>query len=282
MKPIVTIIVAFMLALSLTAVVSACSDPEHSPVITLSPPQGFAMTIISGSGFDELKSVSITYDGVIQPTVPMSIQTNASGCFTAIIAVPDELAVGTHNITATDSQGCSASATFTVVNMEGPQGPAGPEGPQGAQGVAGQNGLNGINGVNGTNGTNGTNGLDFNSTGNIFVYNGTDGINGQNGANFNATGNILVYNGTNGLNGINGISGRDGTNGINGINGINGKDGINGTQGPIGPQGVSGKVVFTDPPQPGGMSLDYLIAILAVILIVFTALLLAVYRKSKG
>jgi len=38
--------------------------------------------------------------------------------------------------------------------------------------------LIGTNGINGTNGVNGTNGLDFNSTGNIFLYNGTQGIQG--------------------------------------------------------------------------------------------------------
>ena len=281
MKRILTVSLLLMLALSLTAVVSACNEPSApSPSLTLSPPQGFAMTMISGVGFSPYQTVSIAYDNVVQPTIPMEINTNSTGCFTAIISIPNELAVGTHTVTATDSQGYSASATFTVVNMQGPQG---------IQGTAGQNGLNG---ANGTNGTNGTNGLNFNATGNILLYNGTDGLNGQNGLNgmngtngingtnglnFNATGNVLLYNGTNGLNGQNGLNGVDGTNGINGING---KDGTNGTQGPVGPQGVSGQVVYVDPPQTPGVD-PHLIMAIVIAMVAFVATMILAYRKSN-
>ena len=172
----------------------------------------------SRHGFESQRTVTITYDGAVQPTVPLNVQTNGSGAFSAIISVPDELAVGNHTIAAYDTKGDSASANFTVVDMQGPQGVQGFRGLRaagqngqdfnstgniyifnGTNGVNGQNGLNGTDGVNGVNGTNGVNGLDFNATGTEFVYNGTDGLNGQNGAN-----------------GINGLNGKDGTNGING------------------------------------------------------------------
>jgi hypothetical protein len=85
-----------------------------------------------------------------------------------MISIPDELAVGAHMIIVTDTQGNAASATFTVVDMTGPQGT---QGPQGAQGVQGPQGVAGQNDA------------DFNATGDILVYNGTDGTNGINGLN---------------------------------------------------------------------------------------------------
>lgn len=201
MKKTLTVFVVLLLSLPLAAIVSACEVPSN-PTITLSPPQGFAMTMISGTGFNTYRDITVTYDSAVQPTIPTIVKSDGSGSFNAIVAIPDELAVGVHTITVTDSSGCTASATFTVVDMKGAQG---------LQGVEGQDGISGINGQ------------DFNSTGSIVVVNGTDGLNGQN---FNATGNVIVANGTNGLNGLNG------TNGINGANGINGKDGATGAQGP--------------------------------------------------
>ncbi len=67
---------------------------KPTPVITLSPPQGFAMTMITGTGFDESKTISIAYDGVVQSTIPATVKTDNKGSFTAIISIPDELAVG--------------------------------------------------------------------------------------------------------------------------------------------------------------------------------------------
>ncbi len=232
-----TIFVALMLALSTSAVVSACN-----PSITLSPPQGFAMTTITGTDFGISETITITYDGVSQPTIPLTVKTDETGSFSAIISIPDELAVGAHTISATDMIGYSASTTFTVVDMTGPQGAQGP------QGIAGQNGV---------------------------------GTNGINGLNFNATGNVLVYNGTNGQDGQNGLNGKDGTNGINGINGADGKDGTNGTQGTQGPQGVNGQIVYVNPQTTNRLDLNY-IAILTITLIVFTAAMVAASRKKQA
>jgi hypothetical protein len=266
-KKTLTIFAILLLAgsSSLFAVATACD--ENSPLIALSPPQGFAMTMITGSGFDEYKTVTIAYDGAVQSTIPAVVKTDNQGCFTALISIPDELAVGGHTITATVRHGDSASATFTVVDMTGPQG---------IQGVAGEDGKDGINGING---------LDYNVTGNIYVYNGTnglDGLDGLDGQNFNATGNVLVYNGTDGLNG------KDGTNGINGINGVNGKDGANGVdgaQGPPGSQGLQGtteQVIITKPIANDSIDFPSFIAIIVIALAAFAAAMIIIYHKSSG
>ena len=283
MKKILALIVALMFALTVVTVVSACSLPK--PSITLSPPQGFASVTIVGTGFEPQKTVTITYDGAVQPTVPLSVQTDGSGSFSAIISVPDELAVGNHTIAASDAKGDSASANFTVVNMKGPQGAQGVQGPQGVQGtsgVAGQNGqdfnstgnvfvyngtdgvngqggLNGTNGTNGVNGTDGVNGLDFNATGTEFVYNGTDGLNGQNG-----------------VNGINGLNGKDGTNGINGTNGTDGKDATSGQQ------GVTEKVIYMNDPFPtGGFDLNFIWMLVIALVAVAVTMLIASHKSKK-
>ena len=267
MKRIGIVFAILTLALCLTTIVSGCEVPPVNPSITLSPPQGFAMTTISGADFSKTSIVTVTYDGVVQPTIPAQVKTDSSGAFTVIISIPDELAVGVHTIRANDSYGYSASATFTVVDMKGSQGLQGP------QGVAGQNGKEGLNGAAGTNG------LDFNGTGNIFLYNGT---NGQSGQNFNATGNTFVYNGTNGLNGQNGLNGIDGTNGINGVNGKDGTNGVQGVSGTQGLQGPSGEVVYVDPPPTPKANLDSFIAEMVIVLVAFTVAMLLAYRKSMG
>jgi len=251
MKKTLTVFTVLLLISSLFAIVTACDEAD--PAITLSPPQGFAMTMIAGTGFDESKTISIAYDGAVQSTVPATVKTDNKGSFTAIISIPDELAVGRHTITANDSHRNSASSTFTVVDMTGPQG---------VQGIAGQNGKDGIDGINGKDGMNGANGL--------------------NGQDFNATGSVLVYNGTDGLNGKDGING---INGINGANGINGKDGANGAPGLPGTQGQQGTtgqvVVYSKPATISGADLQSFIIIMVIALIAFTATMITIYRKSN-
>ena len=271
MKKILAILAVLLLSLPLVAIVSAC---ETTPTITLSPPQGFAMTMITGTGFHSFRTITVTYDGAAQPTIPSSVKSDSTGAFTAIVAIPNELEVGAHTITANDGLGYTASATFTVVDMKGAQG---------LQGVTGQNGKDGANGLNGVNGA------DFNATGTVIVNNGTDGqnglnglpgVNGLDGQDFNATGNVLVYNGTDGQNGLNGANG---INGVNGANGINGKDGATGAQGLAGAEGAQGtleKIVYVNPPQTSGMD-SLFIAILVVTLIAVTATISIIYRKTK-
>jgi hypothetical protein len=256
MKKTLTIFAILLLvSFSLFAITSACEDPV--PALTLSPPEGFAMTMITGTGFAGSKTASIAYDGVVQSTIPAVVKTDSQGSFTAIISIPDELAIGTHTITATDQRGYSASSTFTVVDMKGPQG---------VPGVAGQNGKDGINGLNGLAGISGTNGID-----------GKDGVNGING--MNGTDGI---NGTNGTDGKDGVNGLNGANGKNGVNGVNGKDGANGTNGAQGLPGSQSQteLIITKPTPVSGADLWGFIAVLALALAAFTAALITVYRRS--
>jgi hypothetical protein len=116
--------------------------------IVLAPPTGFASITVVGSGFSDNSIVTITWDGTTIPSVPSPVTTDATGNFTALISVPTPTAVGTHAIIATDESGNSATATFSVVNMTGPQGPAGLQGPQGPKGDKGDTGLQGPAGEN--------------------------------------------------------------------------------------------------------------------------------------
>jgi hypothetical protein len=94
MKKILAILVALMIASGISAVTSVYNVP--TPSITLSPPQGFAMTTVTGTGFDSWKTLTILYDGAPQPTIPQTVKTDQTGSFSAMISIPDELAVGTH------------------------------------------------------------------------------------------------------------------------------------------------------------------------------------------
>jgi len=98
---------------------------KRSSVITLTPSSGIAVTTVAGSGFSSYSKVTLNWDGVSLPTVPSSIITDAYGQFTAIISVPTQTVPGTHIVNATDDDSNWATATFTVVNMTGPQGPSG-------------------------------------------------------------------------------------------------------------------------------------------------------------
>jgi hypothetical protein len=260
MKKNAKIITTLLLVLATSMIIceSKASGPYY-PVIALSPNQGYSTIMISGSSFKANDQIIILYDGVKQSTIPTTVKVIDNDnypddqTFTALINVPDPLAVGAHNVTAADTLGNEASATFTVLNMTGPQGL---EGVAGLQGAAGPQGIQGIQGVSGENGTNGINGL-----------------------NFNTTGTILVVNGTNGLNGLNGSDGKDGINGANGINGKDGTDGVNGTQGLVGAQGPSGNVFYSNPTVTPGLNIQYL-GIIAAALLIFTSAMIIVYRKS--
>jgi hypothetical protein len=260
MKTNAKIITTLLLVLATSMIIceSKASGPYY-PVITLSPDRGYSTIMISGSSFKANDQITILYDGVKQSTIPTTVKVIDNDnypddqTFTALINVPDPLAVGAHNVTAVDTLGNEASATFTVLNMTGPQGLQGALGPQGVQG---------IQGVSGENGTNGINGLNFNATGTILVVNGTNGLNGLNGSD--------------GKDGINGLNGK---NGANGLNGRDGTDGVNGTQGIVGAQGPSGNVVYSNPAVTPGLNMQYL-GIIAAALIIFTTAMVMVYRKS--
>lgn len=121
--------------------------------IVLMPFTGFSSTTIVGSGFSNNSRVTITWDGTSIPTVPSPLFTDATGNFAAIISVPTQNTPGTHTVNTTDASGNWATATFTVVNMTGPQGPKGDKGDKGDTGAQGPTGSQGPQGEQGPQGS---------------------------------------------------------------------------------------------------------------------------------
>lgn len=151
----------------LLAVMLVCGAgiPALAADITLTPNYGFAVTIVTGGNFIGPGPVVFTWDGdpTPLPTIPESVYYYNEGDFTAIIAIPTPMQIGSHTLTASVDTGegiDSVSATFQVISMVGPQGlpgvgvtgPVGPEGPQGETGPAGPAGPSGPAGASGSPG----------------------------------------------------------------------------------------------------------------------------------
>jgi parallel beta-helix repeat protein len=109
-------------------------------VITLTPSTGLASTTIAGSRFSNNSRITITWDGTTVPSIPKTLITDGNGNFTALISVPTQTSPGVHTVNATDETGNWNTATFTVVDVTGPQGPKGDTGQQGSQGPQGPQG----------------------------------------------------------------------------------------------------------------------------------------------
>lgn len=176
-----------------------------SPVLTLSPAEGFATTI-TGEYFAAGTTVTIQWDSTTtMVTVPFKIIVEPDGTFVAIVTALSAVE-GQHTISADDGPSPTAYATFTVPDMTGDtgeQGPVGPEGPQGPQGETGADGADGATGPQGANGTQGP------------------------------QGEI-------GLTGLQGATGTQGETGPNGETGEQGPKGDTGEQGPAGTPGDRG------------------------------------------
>jgi len=127
------------------------------PYLSLVPDTGIASTTIVGT-FNPNSTITVTWDGTPIPTVPSPLITDSYGNFTALISVPTQDEPGPHTVRATDEEGNWAEATFTVLNMTGPQGPEGPEGPQGETGPEGPEGPEGPAGETGPEGPEGEKG----------------------------------------------------------------------------------------------------------------------------
>lgn len=117
--------------------------------IDLTPDVGFSSTTVVGLEFAANSTVTITWDGTLIPTVPSPVITDSDGNFTAIISVLTPNDPGPHTVNATDESGNWATATFTVVDITGPQGPEGPQGEQGDPGDTGPQGPEGPKGDKG-------------------------------------------------------------------------------------------------------------------------------------
>jgi parallel beta-helix repeat protein len=109
-------------------------------LIALTPSTGLAATTVVGSRFSNNSKMTISWDGTTIPTIPNAVTTDANGSFTVLISVPTQTTPGVHTINATDETGNWNTATFTVVDVTGPQGPKGDTGQQGSQGPEGPQG----------------------------------------------------------------------------------------------------------------------------------------------
>jgi len=157
-------ILAVVLLFLTVVLVGVSADKAYSqaPTITLTPSSGFAATTVYGTNFPS-GQIFIYWAGTRLPTVPMpvyaSVATGAQlGSFTAIITVPTQTKPGEYQVTAQHERGTSATATFVVVDMTGPQGPQGPAGSSGPQGPSGPSGPAGAQGLRGEPGPQGPQG----------------------------------------------------------------------------------------------------------------------------
>ena len=105
---------------------------EIAPYFTLIPDAGFAATTIVGGRFAANSKITITWDEQHITTVPSPLTTDSSGNFTAIITVPVPTDPGVYTVASTDQKGTNAEATFTVIDMTGPEGEQGVQGEQGS------------------------------------------------------------------------------------------------------------------------------------------------------
>ncbi len=151
------ILVVVVLFLSVVLVgVTADRAYCQAPRITLTPSSGFAATTVYGTGFVG-GQVYISWAGTRLPTVPTQVNVTVAtgaqlGTFTAIITVPTQTKPGEYVVTAQDERGTSATATFVVIDMTGPQGSQGPQGPVGSSGPQGPSGPQGSAGAQGPRG----------------------------------------------------------------------------------------------------------------------------------
>lgn len=193
-RAIISVCLALFLVIS---IVCAPADMAYAAgeKINLSPSSGFAIITITGSDFSDYSEwevyppIRFTWDwsggtpsapGDFIPTLPEEVSVNEfTGTFTAFISVPTPNSIGSHTIQAWAWWGegeavkiQDAIATFTVIDMRGPQGPSGPigiEGLPGIQGPTGPAGSPGPAGVKGTPGV-GIERIDNNGDGTFTLY----------------------------------------------------------------------------------------------------------------
>ena len=144
--------------------VGASADKVYSQQfqVTLTPTSGFSAINVTGIGFYGHVHIHWDYSHTPLPTVPTEIygyngtrQWGVEPEFTAIISVPTQAEPGEHIVTVVDEEGNEADATFTVIDITGPQGSQGLQGQAGATGLAGAAGAAGTAGEQGPTGEQG-------------------------------------------------------------------------------------------------------------------------------
>ena len=157
-------VIGLLLAFTLVSVVFLTTDEAHSQAgsITLSPTSGFPGTAftITGIAFGANNNIDIHWDA----TKVTSLVTASDGSFRVTISVPPQANPGQHNVIARAYNLAGVflgqtSATFTVIDMTGPEGPSGPEGLPGNDGSPGSVGTQGPPGPQGPTGPEGPPGL---------------------------------------------------------------------------------------------------------------------------
>ncbi len=112
MKKLQIIIVAFLILLSICSLASM--QAKAAPIIGLSPTSGYAgdSVTVTGSSFASGSTITIKFDSTTMATTPSQVITTL-GAFTANFTVPAST-VGAHTVSASDTNGNTGTATFTV------------------------------------------------------------------------------------------------------------------------------------------------------------------------
>ena len=214
-------VILAILILGATPLVFACT-----PKITLTPTTGLSTTVV-GLDFIPSSRVRIYWDGVEIPTVPYQVFTDVNGNFAAMITALDQTE-GTYTISSS-----TATAVFTVPNLQGIQGISGLDGTNGIDGLDGVDGINGLDGAKGDTGARGATGEQG-----LRGYNGLQGDKGDTG--------LQGIQGLMGLQGIMGLTGAQGIMGLQGLTGLTGATGATGATGLKGDVGATGQSAVLD------------------------------------
>ena len=191
------------------------------PELTLTPDEGISVFYFSGEHFTPNSLVTLTWDWLDPLPSMVTYEVWSSGDFFGMGIVPTQGELGEHTVTATDSEGVSAWATFSVLDMTGATGATGLTGATGATGPQGPRGLTGSKGETGPQGLPGLDGLD-----------GEIGPQGETG--------MVGPKGNTGETGAQGGTGQLGPTGPQGTTGPQGDPGDAGPQGEVGPKGATG------------------------------------------
>jgi hypothetical protein len=103
----------------------------ESAAVVLNPDKGVSAITIKGTDFEPDSVITVCWENLSIPTVPLNVSTDETGAFTCIISVYNQTAAGAYQINIVDSTGTTATATFTVLDVTGPKGDSGQAGTSG-------------------------------------------------------------------------------------------------------------------------------------------------------
>jgi hypothetical protein len=201
------------------------------PNIVLTPNSGVGAITITGTGFEPVSIITVTYDAIDLTAIGATVgstTTDGGGGFVVMIAPADTIA-GVHEVTVSDDVLGSDTDDFTVPDLQGVDGVIGVDGAAGAAGPAGPAGAKGKEGDEGDDGAAGQDGTM-----------GVDGLSGPPGPP--------------GPSGPSGVPGLPGPSGIDGAPGSTGARGASGTAGAAGPAGGDGTIGVDGAAGPAGQS----------------------------